>query len=271
MKTLLFIAVTAVVALYFSPLKTSAGSKNNGVLSVPPPPESLSRQSGRDRGRPGRSFVVLELFTSEGCSSCPPADALIEKIQQQHAGEPVYILAFHVDYWNHLGWKDVFSDADYTDRQRRYANWLNVESVYTPQLVVNGTSEYVGSDEGAITKAIDAELKPAASSDIHLKATVANDQLTINYQVAADQKNELVLALVQKAAHSQVKAGENAGKQLSHIQIVRQLLYVNTTAQKTVTMKLPAGFNTTEWELIGLVQNKRNGQIVAAGRAAFQQ
>ena len=248
MKSLITLIIIAVGAIYFSP-------------SVPPPPEG-------DRERPG--FAVIELFTSEGCSSCPPADALIEKIRQQQAGKLVYILAFHVDYWNHLGWKDVFSEAAYTDRQRRYANWLNLESVYTPQLVVNGRSEYVGSDEGAITKAIGAALALATSDTVTLRAAVANDQININYQVPPNQKGELVLALVQKVAQSQVWAGENAGKQLTHLQIVRQLVYMNIAHQNNVTMKTPAGFRAKDWELIGFVQNKTKGAIVSAGRAGFQ-
>src|ERR1700749_1590133 len=85
-----------------------------------------------------RSFAVVELFTSEGCSSCPPADELVAKIQKEDNGKPVYILAFHVDYWNRLGWKDVFSSADYSARQQQYARWLKSSEGYTPQAIVNG-------------------------------------------------------------------------------------------------------------------------------------
>src|SRR6187402_1594915 len=90
-------------------------------------------------------FAVVELYTSEGCSSCPPADELVSKIQKESNGQPVYILAFHVDYWNRLGWKDVFGDAAYSKRQNDYAQYLKLPSVYTPQIVVNGKKEFVGS------------------------------------------------------------------------------------------------------------------------------
>src|SRR5476649_2001101 len=96
-----------------------------------------------------KGFAVIELFTSEGCSSCPPADALVAKVQKESADKPVYILAFHVDYWNRLGWKDAFSSAEYSYRQSQYARWLKLSSVYTPQIVVNGHTEFVGSEEGS--------------------------------------------------------------------------------------------------------------------------
>src|ERR1700744_6104626 len=95
----------------------------------------------------GKGFAVIELFTSEGCSSCPPADALVARVQKESNDKPVYILAFHVDYWNRLGWKDVFSSAEYSERQNQYARWLKLSSVYTPQIVVNGRTEFVGSEE----------------------------------------------------------------------------------------------------------------------------
>jgi hypothetical protein len=86
----------------------------------------------------------------EGCSSCPPADELIDRIQKDNDNKQIYIMAFHVDYWDHQGWKDRFSDPEFSKRQRQYANWLNLQTVYTPQIVVNGATEHVGSDQDAI-------------------------------------------------------------------------------------------------------------------------
>lgn len=211
-------------------------------------------------------FVVAELFTSEGCSSCPPADELVEKMQQENQGKPVYLLAFHVDYWDRLGWKDRFSDAAYTERQRRYANWLNLETVYTPQMVINGHSEYVGSNERTIKKAIAKELEQASSTTLTLHAKVEGSKLQVNYQAADGTNAELVLALVQRNATSNVKAGENAGKQLSHAQIVRQLYHQNVNDAKGITMNLPSDFAANGWQLIGFIQQKNNGHITAAAR-----
>src|SRR5579859_6695441 len=112
-----------------------------------------------------KGFAVVELFTSEGCSSCPAADALVATVQKEDKDLPVYILSFHVDYWDRLGWKDAFSDAAYSDRQREYARWLRLSSVYTPQVVVNGHQEFVGSDAVKLREAISNGLQatPKAS------------------------------------------------------------------------------------------------------------
>ncbi len=96
---------------------------------------------------PASGFAVVELFTSQGCSSCPSADKLIEKVRQETIAARVYLLAYHVDYWDHLGWKDSFSKAKFSARQRQYARWFSQGNVYTPQMVVNGAREFVGSNE----------------------------------------------------------------------------------------------------------------------------
>lgn len=211
-------------------------------------------------------FVVAELFTSEGCSSCPPADKLVEKIQRENQGKSIYLLAFHVDYWDRLGWKDRFSDPAYTERQRRYADWLHLETVYTPQMVINGQSEFIGSDEHSIVKAITKKLEQSTSTTFTLSASVEGKKLQVNYQAAGEKNAELVLALVQRSATSAVKAGENAGKQLSHVQIVRQLFSRDVSNSKSIVMQLPDDFSAKGWELIGFIQQKSNGHITAAAR-----
>ena len=217
----------------------------------------------------GNGFAVVELFTSEGCSSCPPADKLVAKIQSENTGKPIYILAFHVDYWNSLGWKDRFSNSEYSDRQRRYADWLHLETVYTPQVIINGASEYVGSDEGSVTKAITAGLNQSPAATLTLQGSIEGDKLNVEYNTT-EKNAELVLALVQKSAESNVRAGENAGKKLSHVQIVRQLVYQDVNGKKKITINLPKDFIQAGWELIGFVQHKNDGRITAAARFNFQ-
>ena len=213
-----------------------------------------------------KGFALVELYTSEGCSSCPPADKLMEKLQLENAGKPVYVVAFHVDYWDHQGWKDKFSTAQYTARQRQYSDWMNLESIYTPQVVVNGVSEYVGSNERSITKAIDASLNKGTENALTLKGTVDSGKVKVEYDVTGPKENKtLFLALVQKKANSNVMAGENEGRQLSHVQIVRDLIPVDIK-DKSTTISLPATLNQEGWELIGFVQNKGNGHISAAAR-----
>jgi hypothetical protein len=215
--------------------------------------------SGNDKG-----FALIELFTSEGCSSCPPADRLMEKLQQEDAGKPVYVVAFHVDYWNHQGWKDRFSSAGFTARQRQYAAWMNLESIYTPQVVVNGSSEYVGSDERSIVKAIDASLKRKTDNALTLRGKADSGRVQIDYEVTGPKENKtLLLALVQKKASTNVMAGENEGRKLSHVQIVRDLIPIDING-KSITIKLPDTLNAEGWEVIGFIQHKSNGSITAA-------
>jgi hypothetical protein len=222
--------------------------------------------TGSDEAKKG--FAVVELFTSEGCSSCPPADELVAEVQKKHPGEQLYILTYHVDYWNNLGWKDKFSDADYSKRQRKYAGWLGPGEIYTPQIIVNGKTEFVGSDRGALQGAITEGLQGAATKTLILKDNVANGRVNIDYQTnSALAQSDLVIALVQKAGQSNVGRGENAGHILTHVQIVRKLAIEPLRKESgQLSIDLPADHNTGEWELIGMVQNRMNGTIVSAAR-----
>src|SRR5580698_2109853 len=130
---------------------------------------------------PGRTPVLLELFTSEGCSSCPPADRLLQMLDktQPVQGADLIVLSEHVDYWDRLGWKDRFSSAEYTDRQRQYSNVFHLESIYTPELVIDGRKECVGNDSAAARAAINDALK-SPKAQLTLSAPVRDgDQLTV--------------------------------------------------------------------------------------------
>ena len=224
-------------------------------------------------GLSGNGFAVVELFTSEGCSSCPPADALIAQVQQEDKDLPVYILAFHVDYWNRLGWKDAFSDAAYSDRQRQYAAWLNLSSVYTPQVVVNGRQEFVGSESGALHTAIQSGLEQQGTVQLALTGLkLAGGRL--DWQCRAEGLSGsshvgVVVALVERSAVTAVKAGENSGRTLSHVQIVRQLGMGSLDGKGDGAGKLewPAEIVPGEGEVIAFLQDRDNGKIIAATRA----
>lgn len=221
----------------------------------------------------GKGFAVIELFTSEGCSSCPPADALVARVQKESGDKPVYILAFHVDYWNRLGWKDVFSNAEYSARQNQYAQWLKLSSVYTPQIVVNGRTEFVGSEEGALHNAIKANLEKPNRSNLTLSVIkLENDKTNVKYHTGNAAVNDvLLIALIEKKATTKVKSGENGGRTLSHVQIVNQLKSVPLKNKNSGTenITLPHGFDPQKYELIGFVQNTANGDISEAARAEF--
>jgi len=217
----------------------------------------------------GTGFAVIELFTSEGCSSCPPADKLIDQLQAQDQRGQLFILAYHVDYWDHQGWKDRFSDRQYTDRQKRYAQQLQVESIYTPQLVVNGSSEFVGSDQRSIVNTINGQLQKESTRKLKLEGSFTEKELTVRHNCEGEVASELVLALVQRKAASKVKAGENMGKELLHVQVVRDLKYVSLRNNSNTVFRLPKDFYKSGWELIGFVQNKESGQITDAARLSW--
>lgn len=236
----------------------------------------MSTKSANTEVKPladNKGFAVVELFTSEGCSSCPPADAAIAKIEKESAGKPVYILAYHVDYWNRLGWKDAFSSAEFSHRQSVYAHWLNISQVYTPQAIVNGRKEFVGSEEGTLRQSISTGLATAAKTTLSLgDVKIIDGRATLKYSTEGNGTNTaLVLALVEKNATTAVKAGENSGRTLAHVQIVVKLqqIILNGSKSDTTSIELPKNFNAQNFEVIGFVQNTQNGGILAAQRAAF--
>lgn len=213
-------------------------------------------------------FAVVELFTSEGCSSCPPADDFIADLQKTYGKKELYILSYHVDYWDRQGWKDHFSDKAYSERQQQYATWLNLQSVYTPQAVVNGKTEYVGSHRQAITEDVLSNMQQSLPRSLQLKCSVTKDKIEVKYKATSEKNTELILALVQKNGDSNVKSGENAGRHLAHVQIVRSFVKANPN-QPGISIPVPAGFTSTGWEIIGLIQNKVTGVITDAAKSNF--
>jgi hypothetical protein len=218
-----------------------------------------------------KGFAVVELFTSEGCSDCPSADAVVAKIEKESTDKPIYILAFHVDYWNRLGWKDIFSTSQYSDRQRQYAEWLHLSSVYTPQVVVNGHTEFVGSQEGTLRSTIKTVLEKDASPQVSLEnVKVDGSKASLEYKTEGNIANSnLLVAVIEKSATSKVERGENGGRTLSHVQIVRSITNLNPKSMGSVSISLPAGFDTKNYELIAFLQNSANGTITGATKANF--
>ncbi|QSB28968.1 thioredoxin family protein [Flavobacterium sp. CLA17] len=217
-----------------------------------------------------KGIAVLELFTSEGCSSCPPADDLMGSIQNEYKDAQVYVLSYHVDYWDRQGWKDIFSNPDYTKRQYDYAKWLGKEPIYTPQVIVNGKKDYIGSDETAVRNAIKNALSKPATAELALETTLVNNKLNVNYNVNGISKNSLLLlAVVQKSAKSSVKRGENANRILSHYQIVKKLhsIALKNNGSGTATIAAPKEFTAKDFEIIGFVQDLNSGAILGAARA----
>jgi len=216
------------------------------------------------------AFAVVELFTSEGCSSCPPADELLGEIADdaQKRGVSIFPIAFHVDYWDGLGWKDRFSLAAATDRQQRYAKTLGSE-IYTPQMVVNGRTQFVGSDRDAYLRAVGAALATPSAVQLHLecKLKTAGD-LSIGFTASNPPAGSVLnLVVVQRSATTKVPRGENSGRTLHHVNIARSIKTIPLDAASgEASLKLPGDLDVKDAMVVGFAQNADSMQIVAAGR-----
>ena len=205
---------------------------------------STGAAAPRDPGSPSH-LVIVELFTSEGCSSCPPADALLKELSDQQKMNGVQIVALeeHVDYWNHLGWKDPYSAAEFSQRQSDYAQVFGTDGVYTPQMVVDGQSELVGSRSGAAREAIQkAANQPKAEIVLGAGANSSPGKPAFEVQIkslggiSVRGETELWIAVTEKGLQTDVKAGENSGETLKHAAVVRSL-------RKIETLRDPAGYD----------------------------
>jgi hypothetical protein len=216
---------------------------------------------------PPPRFAVIELFTSQGCSSCPPADALLTKL----SGEPGVIpLSFHVDYWNYIGWTDPFSSAAWSARQRSYARVTGAAQVYTPQAVVNGAAQFVGSNErtarAEIRKALD---RPA---DVRVSLQRDGDAIVIDLsplrQPAAGPL-VVLLAEFEVKTETAVRRGENGGRKLRNDYVVRKLEKIgvlggNAAFRQTVAVAPAAGHGVAV-----LAQDPRTMRIHGAAALRF--
>ncbi len=210
--------------------------------------------------------AVVELFTSEGCSSCPPADRLLVDLAGRD--DPRLLpLAFHVDYWNRLGWTDPFSDAAYSRRQRAYARAFGSGRVYTPQLIVNGRRELVGSRRREAQAAVEQALEQPAQALVHVHADATGETVSVVYGVEdAPEGAVLHLALVQRQAEQAVPRGENGGKTLHHANVVRVFETVSA-GTGTRSLALPGGLRPAEVAVIAYVQDPATMQVYGAAQA----
>jgi hypothetical protein len=217
-------------------------------------------------------FALVELFTSEGCSSCPPADALLEEVQKKYSDKNVLVLSYHVDYWDKLGWKDIFSNALFTERQEYYSNIFRLNNIYTPQAVVNGKKEFLGSNKNKLISSIDEQLDAKPVASIKLNA-LQNTEGKINVQYSTEgadaKKEQAILVLIQKMATNEIKKGENKGRTLHHINIVRNIFYL-PLKEKTTSFTLPAGLQKEDVFVAGFIQDKRSGSIKAMQTSSIE-
>ena len=215
-----------------------------------------------------QSVVVLELFTSQGCSSCPPADKAMQDITEQatRSGQAVYGLSFHVDYWNRLGWQDPFSSKQFTDRQRQYDRALKTQT-YTPQLIINGKQDVIGGQRGRIEQVIQTIQKQPASASVGIDGNVNQGakQVTVNYTLSTAGPYRVNVALVQKEARTPVKNGENAGRMLVNTNVVRAFKTIDgTNTSGSLSLPLPADLPSNQSAVLVYVQRTDSGQVVGA-------
>lgn len=189
--------------------------------------------------------LVLELFTSQGCSSCPPADRLLARLASAGVdGRTVAPLSFHVDYWDDLGWPDPYARPAWTERQRQYARALEDDRVYTPELVVGGAVGVVGSNVLAVNRAISASARPAL-----LPATATWSKTALEITATAPADADVLVAIWEDGNRNRVARGENAGETLAHARVVRRLERVARAGAKgTITVELDPA-----WRAVGAV------------------
>ena len=231
-----------------TPAATLLGSLALAALSVCSPAAALAQSSPAALAQP--SAVLVELFTSEGCSSCPPADELLRQVSGRTTpeGQRIVALSEHVSYWDGLGWRDPYSSQQYTARQNNYGTRFRLDSVYTPQIVVDGREQFVGSDRRALQDAFAAEAQRKQIQLHIISAQVTGKAITFTYSAAglpADSMLQLVAVLVDDTDRSSVLRGENSGRTLTHTSVARVLAPLGTlhpTGQRSVSLPLPPSF-----------------------------
>ena len=217
--------------------------------------------------------VVVELFTSEGCSSCPPADALLVQLSKDpHSGADLILLGEHVDYWNYIGWTDRFSSAEFSQRQSDYAKRLHLASVYTPQMVIDGQVQLVGNDAGEVRR----NIALAAAKPKPARVALRWDAKTRLHVVGANpnHRSPSCFAVTEDGLTTAVGTGENGGRTLHHAAVVRQLkdlgTVTNGTFDTSVDVTQNAGWNPSALKVAVLVQDPASGKVLGAAAIAYQ-
>src|SRR3954451_18510821 len=192
---------------------------------------------------PARVPVLVELFTSQGCSDCPPADRILEELdtRQSIPGVQAIVLSEHVTYWNHLGWRDPFSLDENDQRQKEYGDRFNLDSVYTPQAVVDGSVQLVGNNAAGVAKAIERAAstpkQPLAIAGAHWD----NGAVTFSVHGAVNSGSRLVAVIAADGQGPKILRGENAGRTLHHVAVVRTIKDFGSSAADGRTLRISAG------------------------------
>lgn len=222
-----------------------------------------------------RKAVVVELFTSEGCSSCPPADALLSRLRSESTANNVEVvpLGFHVDYWNHLGWQDRFSSSAYSRRQEDYARRFRIDGPYTPQMVVDGEEEFVGGAERRAAAAIAHAASQPAAAEVQL-AWSGPEKLEVHVSAPGLNTGDVLLAVTEDNLSTQIAAGENNGRVLRHSAVVRAFKRLgdvkNGVFSAGVPLKFEKDWKRNDLRVVVFVQAPGEGRIEGAAALALK-
>lgn len=266
-----FVAAWAGAILACSVVSMTPTAAQSGTRTPRSTASSVAKQTPSRSGPTGSTGIaVVELFTSQSCNSCPPADAALRQVAEIASKRDlaVYVLSFHVDYWNRLGWSDPYSSDGFSKRQRQYASSVGSRRVYTPQMIVSGTTEFVGSNKAKAYAAINASLKEKPTNVVELTVdrSSAPANVTVSYMVTGDTSGQVLnIALVNSPPANKVPRGENAGRSLSHVNVVRAF---ETTSLRDATgkvkLELPSRMTTENARIIAYVQDETSLQITGA-------
>jgi hypothetical protein len=235
-----------------------------GALSFGAATGTLAAETARSTPK-----VVLELFTSQGCSSCPPADALLESYTKR---DDVIALSMPVDYWDSLGWKDTYASPEHTRRQREYASTRGDGQVYTPQIVISGASHVIGSSRTSLDAGIAAAKRTLRESQVPLDARLEGDTLVVQIgsapEGAAVPRARLFLAVVQDSGTVAIRRGENADRSVTYYNIVRSLKPIGTWPGTSSTLRVPKQELALggAQSVVVLLQNGAGGPILGAAQ-----
>jgi len=238
--------------------------------------QAAPRPAQTVRAQAGRVPVIVELFTSEGCSSCPPADASLSRLESQTVGgADVIALGEHVDYWNHGGWADPFSANKFSARQSDYSRSFGLDNVYTPQMVVDGKAQFVGGDDDEARAAIArAARQPKADVSVTASGTDAVSVQVAHVPPAAHRDPaDVLLAVTEDGLTSSVRGGENAGRRLAYSAVVRRLVPLGTVQGGAFTARTPldlsANWRRGRLRAVVFVQERGSRRIIGASEVSL--
>jgi hypothetical protein len=214
--------------------------------------------------------IVIELFTSQGCSSCPRADKNLSTTLEEagREGRLIYGLSFHVDYWNYIGWKDPYSNKIFTERQRKYAAQMGLQSIYTPQMIVNGQREFVGSNKSQLDNVVaQAETQKLIYEIVITEYKIIGDKISFEYSLDKEPTSESInFAIVEKSIENNVPRGENSGRKLRHTNVVRSFV-TNAIKRKDNIVMSASNITVKNSTLIVYIQDEGLRVLGASAKA----